>query len=115
MRVLMVKSAHESSAPKTTQEAVARAVAVLNTITVPMGDVPGTDSGPHSAEMGLSDHTLWGVVRDHASRTVYWRSASNPSLQRLRLSDVDFGKGAPSRSLAVTSGPWYVDAAIGLR
>merc|ERR1712224_600131 len=80
MRVLMVK---EAQAPPTSlQVAVAQAVGVLNTITVPMGPVPGTDSGPHSAEMGLSDHSLFGVVRDHADKTMYWRSALNPSLTR---------------------------------
>jgi len=109
IRVLMVKSAMPP--PLSAQHAVSQAVGVLNTITVPMGSPPGTDSGPHSAEMGLADHTLWGVVRDHADPTVYWRSAYNPSLQRLRLADVDLTKGATMRSMAVATGPWFTDAA----
>ena len=70
------------------QVAVAQAVGVLNTITVPMGSPPGTDSGPTSAEHGDFDHTVFGVIRDHASPAFYYRSAYNPSLQRVRLSDV---------------------------
>lgn len=109
MRVLMVKEGMPP--PESLQAAVAQAVGVLNTITVPMGDVPGTDSGPRSAEMGDSDHSLWGVVRDHANKVLYWRSAYNPSLRRLRLADVDLSKGAPSKHLAVAAGPWFDDAA----
>jgi len=101
--------------PTSMQRAIAQAVGVLNTITVPMGTPPGTDSGPTSAEMGLSDHTLWGVIRDHANPTVFWRSAYNPSLQRLRLADLDLAKGAQSHSLLVADGPWYADAAARLK
>jgi len=110
MRVLMVKETMPP--PVSLQAAVAQAVGTLNTITVPMGAPPGTDSGVHSAEMGLADHSLWGVVRDHAARTIYWRSAYNPSLQRLRLSDVDLSDGAPSLQVAVAAGPWFQDAVL---
>merc|ERR1711871_532601 len=105
MRVLMVKEVMPP--PTSLQLAVAQAVSVLNTITVPMGPVPGTDSGPMSAEMGLSDHSLWGVVRDHAAATMYWRSAQNPSLTRLRLTDFDLSVGAAPRSVRVSSGAWF--------
>jgi len=64
-----------------------------------------------SGELGDSDHSLWGVVRDHADPTVYWRSASNPSLQRLRLADVDLSVGAAPRTIVVSAGPWFHDAA----
>ena len=110
MRILMVKSAMPP--PEDEQRAVAQAVAVLNTVTVPMGAVPGTDSGRTSAEMGVNDHTLWGVVHDHAKPAVYWRSAYNPSLQRLRLSDVDLEKGARSHTISVAAGPWYAEASL---
>jgi penicillin V acylase-like amidase (Ntn superfamily) len=113
MRVLMVKEAMPP--PPDVQTAVAQAVGVLNTITVPMGAPPGTDSGPRSAEMGDFDHTVFGVVRDHANPAVYWRSAYNPSLQRLRLSDVDLAEGAQPKSLRVSSGPWFADAALATR
>ena len=64
-----------------------------------------------SGELGDADHSLWGVVRDHAAKTLYWRSAQNPSLQRLRLADVALAPGAAVRSLAVSGGPWFADAA----
>jgi len=112
MRILMVKQGMPP--PASMQKAVAQAVGVLNTITVPMGSPPGTDSGPHSAEMGVADHSLWGVVRDHAQPSLYWRSAYNPSLRRLRLSDCDLSKGAAPKSLVVAAGAWYSDAAADL-
>ena len=70
----------------------------------------GTDSGPTSAEMGTSDHSLFGVVRDHANPTFYWRSADNPSLRRLKLADVDLSAGAPPKHMAVRAGAWFEDA-----
>ena len=42
---------------------------------------------------------------------VYWRSAYNPSLRRLRLSDVNLSKGAPLKHIAVSGGAWFEDAA----
>jgi len=108
MRVLMVKEGMPP--PQTKQAAVAQAVGVLNTITVPMGNTPGTDSGHSSAELGLSDHSLFGVVRDHAEPAVYWRDAYNPSLRRLRLADADLREGASIKHVAVAAGDWYQDA-----
>ena len=108
MRVLMVKQGMPP--PKSMQTAVAQAVGVLNTITVPMGSPPGTDSGPTSVEHGDFDHSVFGVIRDHADPTFYYRSAYNPSLQRVRLSDVDLSVGAAPKTLSVAAGPWYADA-----
>eukprot|EP00900_Chrysochromulina_parva_P024099 jgi/Chrpa1/6322/Chrysochromulina_OHIO_Genome00014229-RA len=108
MRVLMTKQA--MSPPRSLQEGVAQAVAVLNTITVPMGNQYGTDSGKSSAEIGSADHTVWGVIRDHVDPTVYFRSAENPTLQRVRLADLNLDAGAAVRTLSVSSGPWYHDA-----
>jgi penicillin V acylase-like amidase (Ntn superfamily) len=110
MRVLMVKDTMPP--PLDQQTAVAQAVGVLNTITVPMGAPPGTDSGPRSAEMGDFDHTVFGVIRDHQQPALYWRSAYNPSLQRLRLRDVDLAAGAQPKSLSVSSGPWFSEAIL---
>ena len=110
MRVLMVKDTMPP--PSSLQVAIAQAVAVLNTITVPMGSPPGTDSGKQSGELGLSDHSLFGVVRDHAEKTLYWRSAYGPSLTRLRLDDLDFAPGAQTRSVSVSAGAWYTDAQL---
>ena len=60
--------------------------------------------------MGLSDHSLFGVVRDHAEPAIYWRDANNPSLRRLRLADVDLTKGASVKQVAVAAGEWFQDA-----
>lgn len=109
MRAYMVKSAMPP--PSSLQQAVAQAVGTLNVVTVPMGAPPGTDSGKASGELGDADHSLWGVVRDHAEPTLYWRSAANPSLQRLRLADVDLSAGAAPRRIVVSAGPWFHDAA----
>ena len=56
--------------PKTYPEAMMQAVHtfMINTVTVPMGDQMGTDSG---AGEGAGDHTMWGVVYDHKNVTVY--------------------------------------------
>jgi len=96
------------SAPNTTQQAVARVVAVLNSVTVPDGTFPGTDSGK-----GPRDLTLWAVVRDHnaSDPALYFRSADNPSLQRLRLRDLPMTKGMPARAMTVGGGGWFIDAA----
>ena len=109
MRTWMVKSTMPP--PQSLQQALSQAVGALNTITVPMGAPPGTDSGKGSGEKGDSDHSLFGVVRDHGNRVLYWRSAINPSLQRLRLADLRLGEGEPVKTLSVRSGPWFVDAA----
>jgi len=111
LRAYMVKSAIPP--PGSKQEAVAYAVAALNTVTVPMGTPPGTDTAANWPA-GHNDHTLWGCIRDHAEKAFYWRSALNPSLQRLRLADVDLSEGAAQRSLDVRTGPWFTDAAARL-
>jgi len=108
MRAYMVKSA--MPLPTSSQEAVAYAVAALNVVTVPMGNPPGTDTGA-AWPAGHSDHSLWGCIRDHADKTFYWRSALNPSLQRVRIADVDLSPTASPRSLDVRTGPWFSDAA----
>ncbi len=82
MRIYMVKSGME--APKSYSQAIMQAVHVLNTVTVPMGDQWGTDSGAKSGE-GKGDHTLYGVVYDHIGKTLYWRTTNNQNLQKLDL------------------------------
>ena len=88
-------------------------MSVLNTVTVPPGAQRATDTGASSGEGGggEGDHTLWGVVRDHANRAVYWRSARNPSLRRAALADFDLSAGARVRTLAVEAGPFFADMA----
>lgn len=109
LRVHIVKQAIElTRQPESYREAVAYAVAVLNTVTVPMGDIPGTDSGVHSGE-GDGDHTQWAVVRDHANRQLYLRSSTNPSLRRIDLSGMNFTAGLPVTTMEVETDPWFID------
>ena len=92
----------------TYRQAVADAVAVLNTVTVPRGTQPGKDAA--------RGRTHWGVVWDHKNSIVYWRSESNMQLQRLRLEDADLGVGGARRHVPVESAklPFFADASAQL-
>ena len=96
MRVLMTKQAMPP--PASLQHAVAQAVGVLNTITVPMGEPPGTDSGHHSVELGLADHSLWGVVRDHAYATPLNAPSSAARRRRHQHPSMSMSMCAPCRN-----------------
>lgn len=106
-RIYLVKSGMPT--PKEYEEAMMQAVHVLNTITVPMGNQIGTDSGTGE---GLGDHTQWGVIYDHKQKIMYWRSQANQNIQRIRLADAGISTGMKERYLAVESPrlPWYSDA-----
>ena len=108
-RLYLVKSTMPR--PASYQEAVAQAVHVLNTVTVPMGLQIGKDAST------LTDHrTHWGVIYDHVNQIVYWRTDTNQNLQRLRLADAGLAKGQPRQQLLVRSAklPWFADAAAAL-
>eukprot|EP00928_Gymnodinium_smaydae_P024535 TRINITY_DN19826_c0_g1_i1.p1 TRINITY_DN19826_c0_g1~~TRINITY_DN19826_c0_g1_i1.p1 ORF type:complete len:354 (-),score=42.45 TRINITY_DN19826_c0_g1_i1:142-1203(-) len=109
-RIHLVKSGMPK--PATHIEAMMQATHVLNTVTVPMGEQLGTDSGKRSGE-GSGDHTQWGVIYDHANTTVYWRSTVNQNLQRLRLVDAHLEPSKPQQYLAVFAEelPWFNDVA----
>ena len=77
LRIHLIKSGLPT--PASHGAAMMQAVHVLNTITVPMGAQMGTDSG---AGEGQGDHTLFGVIYDHANSTMYFRSVTNQNLQR---------------------------------
>ena len=86
---------------------------MLNVVTVPMGAQIGTDSG---AGEGKGDHTEWGVLYDHRSNALYWRTQFNQNYQRLRLADLPSltapGAARQYLSLASNNGlPWFHDAA----
>ena len=98
--------------PGSLQEAIAQAVHVLNTVSVPMGAQIGKDMSDEAA-----DHrTEWLAIWDHKSPTVYWRSVSNQNLARLLLADADLGVGGEQRLMTVKSAklPWFTDAAAAL-
>eukprot|EP00316_Scyphosphaera_apsteinii_P024077 CAMPEP_0119334188 /NCGR_PEP_ID=MMETSP1333-20130426/86781_1 /TAXON_ID=418940 /ORGANISM="Scyphosphaera apsteinii, Strain RCC1455" /LENGTH=323 /DNA_ID=CAMNT_0007344429 /DNA_START=84 /DNA_END=1055 /DNA_ORIENTATION=- len=101
--------------PNSLREAVMQAVHVLNTVTVPMGEQIGTDSG---AGEGAGDHTMWGILYDHKEKTVYWRTQYNQNLQRLRLADIDLATGATIKYLSLSPRnelPWFNDASHSFR
>lgn len=100
-RLWLVKSAMPT--PADYEEAIAQTVTALNTVTVPMGDQIGTDSGSSSHEGGGSDRTHWAVVYDHLGPTVYWRTQRNQNLQRVRLADARLARGEASARLPTES------------
>jgi choloylglycine hydrolase len=54
------------------QTALSLSAQVLNTVTVPMGMQYATDTGDNSGEGSGADHTMWGLMRDHADPAIYW-------------------------------------------
>lgn len=112
LRVHMIKSGMADLMESTTdyQTAFSLTSQVLNSVTVPMGLQYGTDSGENSGE-GDGDHTVWGVVRDHANKIYYWRDATNPTFRRLRLEDVVGAPGTARKTMKLETGPYFVDMA----
>lgn len=103
LRLHLIRQGIESAnQPTTYREAVASAVAVLNTVTIPAGALPGTDA--------KGDHTQWGVIRDHLNAAYYLRSESNPSFRKITLTELDFRAGAAVTTMEVEDGPWFMDA-----
>lgn len=45
---------------------------MLNSVTVPMGEQYGTDTGDGSGEGNAADHTNYGLIRDHFEPAFYW-------------------------------------------
>ena len=105
-RLVLVKSAMPK--PSSLQTAVALAVHVLNTVSVPSGSQPGKDMDRPE------DHrTEFAVIYDHRNSVLYWRSVENQNLQRLRLSDAGLEQGSGQKFLLVKSPrlEWFSDAA----
>ena len=110
-RLALVKAAMPK--PASLQEAVAQAVHVLNTVSVPEGAQPGKDM----SEADADHRTEWAAIWDHKNAVVYWRAVSNQNLARLRLQDAGLEVGGQQRILLVRSPklPWFSDAAAALR
>merc|ERR1712217_709591 len=106
LRIHLLKSALPQ--PSSYQEAVEQALHVLNSVTVPMGQQMGTDSGFGE---GLADHTHWGHIYDHKAATLYWRTQTNLQLQRVQLPDSIVGPKSVAKTLSYTNSlPWFNDA-----
>lgn len=112
LRIHLIKEA--MPAPGSFPEAMMQAVHTLNSITVPMGSQMGTDS---SSGEGAGDHTLFGIIYDHANSTVYWRTEQNQNLQRLRLADAQLTPGSKQAHLDFLKNdlPWFNDASAALK
>jgi len=96
------------------QQALMNAAALLDSVTVPPGAQPGTDTGAGGGEGAAGDHTHYGILYDHADATLYWRTRHNHNLQRLRLADARLSAGEAPRHLPLNADnglPWYSDAA----
>ena len=105
-RLSLVKS--KMPTPTSLQEAVSFAVAVLNTVTVPMGLQSGKDMN------NPTDHrTQWSTIYDHQRKTLYWKTDQNSNLARLKLSDVKLKFDNIQQIMKIKSNKleWYVDAA----
>lgn len=74
LRVHMVKSGMSSYAQTVTSfaQAFSLSAQVLNVITVPQGEQYGTDTGENSGEGSSNDHSVFGLIRDHADPALYW-------------------------------------------
>ena len=109
-RIHMIKSGMQQLMETTTdyQTAFSLATQALNVITVPMGAQYGTDS-----KRNKQDHTVLGLIRDHANGILYWRDAYNPTFRRIRLQDVlrSSSDQITMKTLMMTKGPYYVDMA----
>lgn len=64
----------------------------------------------------VGDWTMWQVARDHTHAVYYFSSAFNATVQRVALSELDFGGGSVkigellSQPVLPAAGPWYNDA-----
>lgn len=72
---------------------------------------PGAQTGDPPQ---IGDWTIWWVVRDHTNRGFYYASAFNTLLQKIDLTQLDFGGGAAFASIPLVPPPagniWYQDA-----
>jgi len=91
----------------TTQQAVAWAFKVLDSISVPgIAGMPATVAGVPIPSDGEGDFTQWQLVRDHEALTLYSRTWDNPMPKRLALADVNLSAGAPRATFAMGVGTW---------
>lgn len=115
LRVHMIKSGmqgqgyFDANASVSYQQAISLTAQVLNVITVPMGQQYGTDTGESSGEGSEPDHSVWGVIRDHATPALYWRDAGNPTFRRLSVKDMDFSEKAERKAIKLEEGAFFID------
>jgi choloylglycine hydrolase len=112
LRIHMVKSGMQDFGlfdVASYQEAFSLTAQVLNVVTVPYGNQFGTDTGENSGEGSNPDHTMWALIRDHATPALYWRDSGNPTFRGIKLSDIDFTPGAAQKHIVLETGPFFID------
>jgi len=87
----------------TGQRAIAAVFGVIRGASVPLGIA--TPGQPNIAS------TIWRTVHDHGTRTVFFDSATSPTVFWLPLADLDFAAGSPVRRLPLADGQTYSGAA----
>ena len=97
--------------PTSYKGVIQNAVHLLNSVTIPEGDIIATDSGEGE---GNNDHTVFGLVYDHTPDycKVFFRSYDNQSLQRIELGLLGLDVvGGESRYLPVVNkNDWFFEA-----
>jgi penicillin V acylase-like amidase (Ntn superfamily) len=87
----------------TGQRAIAAVFGVIRGASVPLGIA--TPGKPNIAS------TIWRTVHDHGTRTVFFDSATSPTVFWLPLADLEFAAGSPVRRLPLADGQTYSGAA----
>jgi penicillin V acylase-like amidase (Ntn superfamily) len=87
----------------TGQRSIAAVFGVIRGASVPLGIA--TPGQPNIAS------TIWRTVHDHGTRTVFFDSATSPTVFWLPLADLDFAAGSPVRRLPLADGQTYSGAA----
>ncbi len=87
----------------TGQRAIAAVFGVIRGASVPLGIA--TPGMPNIAS------TIWRTVHDHGTRTVFFDSATSPTVFWLPLADLEFAAGSPVRRLPLADGQTYSGAA----
>jgi len=79
--------------------AVATMFSVIRSVSVPLGIT--TPGEPNIAS------TLWRTVHDAKDRTLYFDSASSPTVFWVKLSELDLAAGSPVKKLTLSDGTTY--------
>ena len=109
--VRATKLASTTYQAKTIDEAVGTAWQVIQNLQVPWGTNVKPDA-PNKGE--LTDMTQWTVVRNHAARHYYYKSAFNQNAQRIDLTKLTW-EGDAVRRINLDDGPTYLDVTAQLQ
>ncbi|KAF0687075.1 Aste57867_21156 [Aphanomyces stellatus] len=91
----LAKTSYSTAAPD--QAAIATAVHLINTVTIPTAYVDNDGA------------TQYAVVRDHTHRRLFFLANENQLLRSIDLTQIDFATASNRKALSVTFGDWHVD------